>query len=600
MIPLTTVFAQFNEQYGCRRFNNAMSASTFISRATREGVNDMLLDEYFFSNLLKKHPSLPLGLDVDQLTMNDFKEAESRSEQYNNLFYQLVAHPKMSSYLQTWQKEVHKIMGSFRPLSRFTVTSGATTTAKRGQTPIERFKFTEATPNLVRNMDLFQCDSLPWDRVTPGTGVLSFVPKTAKIHRAIVIPCAANVFIQRSIGKSLGSCLLKVGINLSSAQDTHRVKARLSSLFNDFTTDDQKWASQLIYTQLVRYLVPADWYHHMNACRDEHVVLPDGSMHVLQQFAGQGNGYCFELETIIFLAMLRTACIHTKGYHDFKDLLVFGDDLIYPKAITETVRAIGRNVGFITNVDKSYSDGMFRESCGGDYYFGMDVRPVYLKGDFLDTHDVTIMCNQLWSLLCKHGFGLKRIYRTHLRLIRHLYKLDRRCRSTWVPDSMEGGLHGRPFVNLTVNVDRANNEFFNVWARKPKQMISFREIAYKADPTYLLRMCTGGLAKGQGYIVIPMQKLKGWQYGPPRPAYAKYPMCIPAPGTAYKTVLVKQTYYQHSPLTRSDNPLDIFKVLGRTSCMDHIYADDYLEAVSSKKVVLRTELLDLLLSLIHI
>ncbi len=35
--------------------------------------------------------------------------------------------------------------------------------------------------------------------------------------------------------------------------------------------------------------------------------------------------------------------------------------------------------GFTVNSSKSFTDGPFRESCGHDYYKGIDIRPVYTK-----------------------------------------------------------------------------------------------------------------------------------------------------------------------------------------------------------------------------
>ena len=64
-----------------------------------------------------------------------------------------------------------------------------------------------------------------------------------------------------------------------------------------------------------------------------------------------GNGYTFELETLIFYALIRAVV----GKESTAS--VYGDDLIYPSCHTREVRALLNFVGFATNEEKSFPVG---------------------------------------------------------------------------------------------------------------------------------------------------------------------------------------------------------------------------------------------------
>jgi hypothetical protein len=58
---------------------------------------------------------------------------------------------------------------------------------------------------------------------------------------------------------------------------------------------------------------------------------------------------------------------------------VFGDDLIVPSDEASQVTTDLELFGLKVNPHKSFWTGKFRESCGRDYYSGVDVTPVYMK-----------------------------------------------------------------------------------------------------------------------------------------------------------------------------------------------------------------------------
>jgi hypothetical protein len=103
----------------------------------------------------------------------------------------------------------------------------------------------------------------------------------------------------------------------------------------------------------------------------------DGKWVFLNKFSSMGNGFTFELETLIFLAIAREAC-HLAGA-DESDVLVYGDDIIVPTLAGKLCTTLLRYFGFRPNSKKTFLTGVFRESCGGDYFNGVAVRPFYLK-----------------------------------------------------------------------------------------------------------------------------------------------------------------------------------------------------------------------------
>lgn len=571
--------------------NNPMTVADMVSLHGTGNMNNLALDYYYYSNLLKKHPG---NADITSATLDDFYAAESRAGEFNAKFEALTLHPQLGRVLRIWRDQVSIILKKKidRPA---TITSGATTTCQKGNTPMERFKHPEITYELytyIQKNELM--DRLPNLKVSLGIGIGEVVPKTRKIGRFMIKPCAINALEQRREGNALRARLLEEGVDLSTAPDLHKRLAWFSSIRNHLTTDDQKWASPLIYTNLVRFLV-ADkmWLDPLIASRDRVVLMPNGSEHVLEQFAGTGNGYCFELETIIFFGLLRTAAfIHGMSIRH-KDIKVFGDDLIYPKELTATVRKIGSAVGFITNVEKSYSDGPFRESCGGDYLDGVNIRPVYLKQDFDSAHGCTVMANLIYELYLRHNVVLPRCYGVWKRLIRRAYVIhDKRIpRGPRHMDCLHGQLPG----SWCFSKDRSGEPMLPVWTERPQKLQKFSTIAYKCDPSYILAMVSGGYMKGYGLVkpdnelLITTRKGRSFELqGPPRPS--AYPSIIPVPGTAYRFE-VSRARYLHPPLFEQTRPLDVFFVLPQTNCNPRLYSKNYVRELEGAITVLRCNLL---------
>lgn len=209
------------------------------------------------------------------------------------------------------------------------------------------------------------------------------VPKTFLVDRGIEINPLINAFFQRGIGLWIRKRLRCYGIDLTDQSANQRL-ARIGSLLNDLATIDLSMASDTIAYALVLDLLPPDWFNLLDAFRVGRIQMPDGSWVIQEKFSAMGNGFTFELESLIFYALLVSTC----GPDEI--VSVYGDDLICPSHRFGQVTDNLKLLGFIPNIAKSFGSGPFRESCGKDYWHGTDVRPVFLKAELCDREIVRL------------------------------------------------------------------------------------------------------------------------------------------------------------------------------------------------------------------
>lgn len=242
-----------------------------------------------------------------------------------------------------------------------------------------------------------------------GGSKLCFVPKDATISRTICVEPSLNMFVQKGIAAALERKLLQVAsCNLSTQPSINRDLARIGSLDGSYSTIDLKSASDSISVGLVDFLFPAYFAELLKFARSPAVQLPNGSFTELHMISSMGNAYTFPLQTMIFFAVLR-AVYEVHGYaldRVNKNFGVFGDDIVCLKPCFNQICRILTLLGFRVNQHKSFSEGNFRESCGGDFLCGHPVRGVYCK-TLRHEHDVYSLINRLndWSatqgiLLC--------------------------------------------------------------------------------------------------------------------------------------------------------------------------------------------------------
>jgi len=236
---------------------------------------------------------------------------------------------------------------------------------------------------------------------------LSFVPKTTKISRTICTEPVLNMLFQKGIASVLEQGLVETcGISLSRQPDKNRALARLGSKDGRFGTIDLSSASDSMSLSLVNYMFPKEVVRLLEMCRCPVTTLPGGAEVELHMISSMGNAFTFPLQTILFTALVYGTYrvmdlpIRYPGRLSLGNFAVFGDDIIcLEKAYNLLVRMLSL-CGFSVNVDKSFNTGLFRESCGHDYFCGRNVRGVYLK-TLKTSCDVYSAINRLnrWSAI---------------------------------------------------------------------------------------------------------------------------------------------------------------------------------------------------------
>lgn len=211
------------------------------------------------------------------------------------------------------------------------------------------------------------------------------VPKNAKKDRGIAIEPSINVYFQLGVGSEIRR-RLKAYVDLDHGQSLHRDLAQLASRRGHLSTIDLSSASDNVCKVLVELLLPEDWFDLLSTLRSP-MTLIDGKWYLLSKFSSMGNGFTFELETLIFLAIGREACRLSGA--DPNQVRVYGDDIIVPTEAGQTCISLLRFFGFTPNPKKTFLAGVFRESCGGDFFNGVRVRPFFLK-EFPDEPQKTI------------------------------------------------------------------------------------------------------------------------------------------------------------------------------------------------------------------
>lgn len=206
-------------------------------------------------------------------------------------------------------------------------------------------------------------------------GALQFVNKNFKTKRTIVIGPSLTGMFQRAVGAHMKHKMLRAGIDLYD-QSINRERARLASMTGKDATIDLKMASDLNAYMLVMELFPQPWFELLDGLRDSSLEY-QGRVIQLEKFSSMGNGYTFELESLLFYSL---AYGISKHYDLPFDLTVFGDDLVCNTALARKILECFPWFGLLPNTEKSYLEGPFRESCGGDYVLGVDVRPFFIRG----------------------------------------------------------------------------------------------------------------------------------------------------------------------------------------------------------------------------
>lgn len=206
---------------------------------------------------------------------------------------------------------------------------------------------------------------------------ISYVPKTAKTDRSIAVEPLVNSFLQNGVGIWLADRLKRVGLDLRD-QSRNSELARQGSLpgqEDPYCTIDLSSASDTLATEVIQELLPPEWFEFLDSLRSKQYIDADGALRRYHKFVSMGNGFCFPLQTLIFASICHASAVVQNRKPDFR---VYGDDIIVRRCIAQRTLAYLKFFGFVPNPRKTFIEGNFRESCGTDWWAGVNVRPVFL------------------------------------------------------------------------------------------------------------------------------------------------------------------------------------------------------------------------------
>lgn len=380
----------------CISRRDVLALCNFVPAYTQLSASDCLNSRQITA-LFSKRPDLELGVDRRAAAMGTFKAAEELCRQTNEVFRLrsdglFCFPPDVEAVLHRAQRKISKMMGPVPDLSELKLRfgPGATTqvikrTASSKRKLSQRFACSESLEpyvgSVLEELPLwvdFQSTSQTDDSwVVPvdiHRGKIRLVPKSWKTERTIAVEPMLNQMVQLGINDTLCARFKTHGLDLTDQSRNQRL-AREGSITGALATLDLSSASDTVAHNLVMDLVPWEWFCLLSACRTA-VVEFEGSEITLEKFSSMGNGFTFPLESVIFFALAKSCCVDMND----EDVSVFGDDIIIPTAAYPLLVKVLLALGFMPNLDKSFSDGPFRESCGADWHSGINIRPLYIKG----------------------------------------------------------------------------------------------------------------------------------------------------------------------------------------------------------------------------
>lgn len=318
-------------------------------------TQDEFKRQYLIDNLLSKYDGNPSYSekpieysDHDPRAvraMEKFMAAEARCRDIND--FGLRSDPII---LARTRRIIADVLGHLDPLQIFEgarFTGGGSTSRKRA-TGSPWFKYhpswqVDVTP-AAYSLGVLAIESTPlWKelaetdasallKIVPGN-VVKFVYKNAQEYRVMCGEPDVLQFWQQGTGYVIRNCLRNVGIDLDD-DSFNQECARLGSIDNSICTADKSSASDLTARRVVVELFPLEWAEWLIKIASPLGKLPDGTWHRWEKISTMGNGYTFELESLIFYAVARA----TQEITGFRGpISVYGDDLIIPSAISRVI-----------------------------------------------------------------------------------------------------------------------------------------------------------------------------------------------------------------------------------------------------------------------
>lgn len=233
---------------------------------------------------------------------------------------------------------------------------------------------------------------------------LTAVPKNAKTPRLIAEEPTCMQYMQQAVSRALVELLERPTImgreNLPSflvgfsEQWPNQAMAQIGSEDGSLATLDLSEASDRVPNWLVEEIfLDFPWFAEaLQVTRSTHADVPGLGKIPLSKFASMGSALTFPIEAMVFAAIAVKTVLHGTltdrtpvSHADVSQLRdrvrVYGDDIIVPvDSAVAVIRGL-ETVGFKVNRSKSFWTGLFRESCGKEYFAGEDVSIVRFRRD---------------------------------------------------------------------------------------------------------------------------------------------------------------------------------------------------------------------------
>lgn len=379
----------------CKRFKTAFGRQVGESLTSGDKYLELAIDpsayedatlfskDYLLYSFLRKWKGWEMSVDPDKVALDGWITAEQRCF-HTNRYLDTHEHPFGTLiFIAKVQRKIEHVLGKWPPDDIFDLckwSSGATQNLKRGETDA-LIKTTRtltitrpALKHLMSVMDNRWLEALPlvpYRIVNANRGVM--VPKNAKTSRPIAAEPTGNAFLQQGVGRFIRRRLKAFGVDLDRQEPNQ--EAAFRALVDCLATIDLSSASDTLCVATVRLLLPVAWYDLLSDLRSPKTMF-DGKLYHLNKFSSMGNAFTFELESLIFWAIAKVVCeeVAPSG-----TCLTYGDDIIVPQAAAKLLVPALTFFGFKVNEDKSYTSGVFFESCGKQYHSLEDVTPAFQK-----------------------------------------------------------------------------------------------------------------------------------------------------------------------------------------------------------------------------
>lgn len=402
-------------------------------------------DDYLATSFLSKYQSLDIAVDKDTAALEKFWKFEKQCQDTNFRLRHPNSDPLSSGlnaslYYQLGRK-ISLVLGDFVAeefVESLAWGPGVSTLIKGNKTSgSHKFQFeTGITSKLYPWFTYLKMSEQVhpiWHKLltaSDGTytlceqwgNTICTVPKNSKTNRVIAVEPGINMLCQKAAGTMIRKRLLRQGINLRD----QRINQELCkyALDRDLATVDFSSASDSISRVLIDDILPPKWSKLLSFLRSPCYVSDDGSPVPWEKYSSMGNGFTFELESLVFFCAASVVMTHL-GLEGRPS--VYGDDVIIPTEAYELYASFCKYLGFTVNLEKSFSSGLFRESCGVHYFDGLDVQPIFLKEKISNVQGVYKLANSVRLLAHRRNSYCgcdSRFRRTHrylqLRVQSHL------------------------------------------------------------------------------------------------------------------------------------------------------------------------------------